>query len=214
MQEIHVPSVKEKNSFFNIHFLELTDIFIHKIASVNWPENYPYQPDVKFIIGHDGKEILLRFFVKEQSVLALTKEDNGKVWTDSCVEFFISFDDTGYYNFEFNCIGKMLLGFRKEKNNCVYADQHILQKIERKSSLGNTPFSERKGEQEWELSVRIPVFSFFRHLISSLSGLTAKANFYKCGDNLSIPHFLSWNPINNPTPNFHLEKDFGNIIFE
>ena len=34
--------------------------------------------------------------------------------------------------------------------------------------------------------------------------MRAKANFYKCGDKLPVPHFLSWKPINVPAPDFHL----------
>ena len=193
---------------------ELESLPKNKIETVNWPEAYSYAPEVSFIIAHTGREILLKFFVKEQSVLALTTEDNGAVWTDSCVEFFIGLDETGYYNFEFNCIGTALLGFRKERENFVHANQNILNTIERMSSSENQPFEERKGDQKWELTVKIPVTAFFKHNIQDLSGIKAKANFYKCGDNLSVPHFLSWNPITNPVPNFHLEKFFGEIEFE
>ena len=35
-------------------------------------------------------------------------------------------------------------------------------------------------------------------------GLRARMNLYKCGDDLSHPHFLSWQPIEAPKPNFHL----------
>ena len=197
-----------------IDIAELESLSKNKIEIVNWSDNYPYAPKVDFIIAHTGKEILLKFFIQEQSVLALTAEDNGEVWTDSCVEFFINFDETGYYNFEFNCIGTALLGFRKEKNNFVRADKKILDAIGRKSTLGNTPFPEKKGNENWELTLNIPVSSFFKHNIQNLSGIKAKANFYKCGDHLNVPHFVSWSPINNPTPNFHLEKFFGEIEFE
>ena len=197
-----------------IDIAELESLPKNKIEIVNWSDSYPYAPKVDFIIAHTGKEILLKFFVQEQSVLALTAEDNGEVWTDSCVEFFINFDETGYYNFEFNCIGTALLGFRKEKNNFVRADKKILDAIGRKSTLGNTPFPEKKGDENWELTLNIPVSSFFKHNIQNLSGIKAKANFYKCGDHLNVPHFVSWSPINNPTPNFHLEKFFGEIEFE
>lgn len=40
------------------------------------------------------------------------------------------------------------------------------------------------------------------------------ANFYKCGDKLQTPHFLSWNPINLEKPNFHCPEFFGTLNFE
>ena len=49
--------------------------------------------------------------------------------------------------------------------------------------------------------------------IESLKGVCATANFYKCGDDLPEPHFVSWNKIEAPTPNFHLPKYFGEIEF-
>lgn len=214
MAEIKISYEKNEAYFFNTPYKALTGFPIHRIASVNWPDTYPYKPDVKWIIAHNNREIFLRFFVEEQSILAMVTEDNGEVWTDSCVEFFISFDDTGYYNFEFTCIGKMLLGFRKEKNNAIHAPQAILDTIWRESTLGNRPFPERKGDCAWELSVKIPLTAFMKHAFTSLSGIKAKANFYKCGDKLSVPHFLSWSPIDHPTPNFHLEKYFGTVSFE
>jgi hypothetical protein len=40
------------------------------------------------------------------------------------------------------------------------------------------------------------------------------ANFYKCGDELPTPHFLSWNPIEWKEPSFHRPEQFGKLIFE
>ena len=39
-------------------------------------------------------------------------------------------------------------------------------------------------------------------------------NVYKCGDNLSQPHFLSWQPIHTDKPNFHVPQFFGEVEFE
>jgi hypothetical protein len=40
------------------------------------------------------------------------------------------------------------------------------------------------------------------------------ANFYKCGDETPEPHFLSWNPIDLPKPNFHVPQFFGQLELE
>ena len=47
-----------------------------------------------------------------------------------------------------------------------------------------------------------------------LYGARMKANFYKCGDKLQTPHFLSWNRIDLPSPNFHRPDFFGTLEFE
>ena len=54
--------------------------------------------------------------------------------------------------------------------------------------------NERVGECAWEVALVIPYSAFFLHDITSLDGKTLRANFYKCGDKLQTPHFLSWNP--------------------
>lgn len=189
------------------------NLHLQRIGCVNWPDRFPAHPDVRFDIAHTGREILLKFFVCEDYTLARVTEDNGEVWTDSCVEFFIGFDHTGYYNLECTCIGRALLGFRKEREVCTHADLEVMDTIVRHPSLGTEPFAERRG-LTWTLGVALPASAFYKHGIGDLSGIKAHANFYKCGDKLSVPHFLSWSPIDNPKPDFHLEKFFGELEFE
>lgn len=187
----------------------------YNIGSVNWKEEYPYAPKVSFSLAHDREALYIKYYVDEECTLARVLNDGGEVWTDSCVEFFICFDNTGYYNFEFNCIGTALLSFRKEKPSPTDASKQILDGIERFSSIPKKTFEENDAPvNKWELMVKIPKESFFKHNIKSLNGIKAKANFYKCGDNLSKVHFLSWNPIDMPTPNFHVPQFFAEIDFE
>jgi Carbohydrate-binding family 9 len=47
-----------------------------------------------------------------------------------------------------------------------------------------------------------------------MEGKKCKANFYKCGDKLAQPHFLAWNRIETPEPDFHQPAFFGDIEFE
>jgi hypothetical protein len=42
---------------------------------------------------------------------------------------------------------------------------------------------------------------------------TLRANFYKCGDGTSVPHYLSWNQVITETPDFHRPEFFGEISF-
>ena len=50
--------------------------------------------------------------------------------------------------------------------------------------------------------------------ITDFGGRTLHGNFYKCGDLLQVPHFLSWNPIQLPKPCFHCPEFFGELIFK
>lgn len=85
------------------------NIMYYPINIVNWKE-YPYQPQVSFRIAYTNDAILVHYKVVEDSVRAKYGEDNGSVWTDSCVEFFsIPARDGVYYNLECNCIATILL---------------------------------------------------------------------------------------------------------
>ena len=183
------------------------------IFNNNWAGEYPYAPSAKFWAVHNDATLFLKFQVKEDDIKAEVDKDGGEVWKDSCVEFFISFDDTGYYNFEFSCIGKKLLGFRQSRDLATHAPTEILDKIKSLSTLPNECFAERLGDVEWELTVAIPKEAFFAHSFNTLEGLFVMANVYKCGDGLSKPHYLSWSPIKTDKPNFHQPQYFGRMRF-
>ena len=96
------------------------------IACCNWAETYPYAPDVQFRMFHTGDYLMLRFDVAERYTAARVAEDNGRVWTDSCVEFFIAPDTESYYNFETSCIGRLLLGYHRQGEKTVSAPAEAL----------------------------------------------------------------------------------------
>lgn len=193
----------------------MQEVHENKVACVNWPELYPSQPKVAFKIAHNGTHLFLQFFVEEDEILAEATEDNGSVWKDSCVEFFLSFSDSlYYYNLEMSCIGKVLLGYRKDRTHFERATPALLSSVKRYSSLGTEPFGKRRGDFKWNMLVVVPVSVYWQSGLKTFSGAKARGNFYKCGDNLTHPHFLSWSPIETKTPNFHMPLYFGDIHFE
>ena len=102
----------------------LQSIGKHKVCCLNWDE-YPYAPQVGFHIAFSDNVIALLWEVKEDHVRAVSLEDNGPVWEDSCVELFISDpNSTAYFNFEMNCIGTMLAS-KKMKGNSDYIREFL-----------------------------------------------------------------------------------------
>ena len=196
----------------------LEDVFegiaSEKIACCNWAEEYPYAPEVTFKMFHTGEKLYLRFDVAEGYTAARVGEDNGEVWTDSCCEFFLSLDDEAYYNVETTCIGKMLIGYRKKGQDVIHAGEDVLSQVERHTSLGTETFEERVGENKWSLMLGLPTSIMHQHKVESWDGLKLKVNLYKCGDNLSKPHFLSWQPIALPQPCFHCPEFFTAVELE
>ena len=186
----------------------------HTVDVVNWA-NFPYKPDVRVSLAYSEKGIYLKFWVIEDGIRGLVTEDNGKVFTDSCVELFIDPSGDGtYYNFEFNCIGALLLAHGASRHAREKASEAILTQVLRRASLGKEKTEQEKGLFKWDLTVFIPFEAFFKHHIETLSGKTIRANFQKCGDEMAVPHFITWNPIVTPQPDYHRPEFFGELRFE
>lgn len=213
MMLIPKVNIEGENTFSSIE-AKLDQLPANHIAHANWTNNDHY-PEVSFKMAHDGENLFLQFKVKEDEVRAVSQGNHSEVWRDSCVEFFISFDDSGYYyNLEQSCIGQALFGYRKDRNNPTYASEEVMNAIKRLPSLGGENFELKKGDFEWTLLTVIPSSSFWKEKFSTLDGIKAKANFYKCGDNLTTPHYLSWEPVNVEQPNFHKVEFFRQLVFE
>ncbi|GGC43718.1 hypothetical protein GCM10011386_40050 [Parapedobacter defluvii] len=190
----------------------MANVSDHGLEEVSWP-SFPYKPNVRFKLAYAKDCLLLCYVVREKHVRAVYRNTNDPVYKDSCVEFFLSFDAHQYYNLEFNCAGTGLIGYGG-------ADKETRQRlpndlIERVRTLGGiSGKNDEKEEMEWKLLLNIPFEIFNYHTLTSFAGLRCTGNFYKCGDELPIPHFLSWNRIDHPVPNFHLPQFFGELLFQ
>ena len=190
---------------------QLDTIEKHDISYVPW-ESYSYKPKVDFAIAHTDFALLLKFFVSENDLRAIYTKSNEPVYKDSCVELFILFDEKGYYNFEFNCAGTCLLGFGKGRNERLQVSDELIDRIRYQSLL--KPSAHPEANISWELTLEIPFDVFHYHQIKTLKKKRARANVYKCGDDLPKPHFLAWNEIKTEEPDFHRPEYFGLFEFD
>ena len=181
------------------------------VACCNWPDGYPYAPEVRFRMFHTGSRLLLRFDVAENYTAARVTEDNGEVWTDSCVEFFLGRGRRdGLLQLRDHLYrtdaARIPTHTRRGRARCAGGDGFG-------QALTTLPFGEafeeREGDNRWSVTLVIPPEALFRHKITDWSGVEARINLYKCGDNLSHPHFLSWRPIQTDKPDFHRPEYFG-----
>ena len=181
-------------------------------------ENDPWNSDsnvlASFSIGYDHENIYLRYNVSESNIIGIHTEINKPVYEDSCVEFFVSFDNDFYYNLEFNCIGTVLGEYGKDRSTRNKIDIEQLEKIRILPSLGHNKIRILDRPTEWALDIIIPVSIFNLSNTSILKGRSVKANFYKCGDKLPTPHYLSWNPVLTEIPDFHAPHFFGELKFQ
>ena len=217
MQKLIIPRLNQVvASAINIPaVLSAAGISYTSITNVNWPDSYPYKPKVEFAAAHTGDALLLHYRVEEQSVRAVAEKDHEHIWEDACVEFFLMpiEADGFYYNIECNCTGKLIVAVGEDRNGRIPAPAEVMQNIDRWASLGTEPFDVRNEPTKWEVALRVPITTFFKHRFKSFEGMVAKGNVYKCGDNLPVPHFISWNPIKTESPDFHRPEFFGQIIF-
>jgi hypothetical protein len=178
---------------------------------LNWPTQYPYKPVCRFKIARSAQSLFIHFIVNEKNIRALYSTDQEPVWEDSCVEFFCKLpEQEHYYNFEFNCIGTCLATKRKGRDLDIHPlSEQKMKSIKRYASMGSEPFNEKTGHFEWELTVEIP-FEIMEIPPGNLPE-SLRANFYKCGDGTSVPHYLSWSQIKADQPDFHRPEFFGEL---
>ena len=199
---IAVPRLEE--------FADLGAMAADTIASVNWPSEWPYAPQVRFRMAHNGERLFVRFEVEEEHIRATKTEPNTAVCEDSCVEMFVSLGEGHpYFNLELNCIGTMLAAHRMVRPAKTPLTAEQIASIVRRTSLDAVPQDNKQGGAWW-LEMEIP----FALLGAEGVPATLRANLYKCGDCLKTPHYLSWSPIEAPKPDFHRPEQFGTLIIK
>lgn len=211
MKQFKLPLIKE---LATLPLHEMKEILENKaeqivISTINW-KSFPYCPLCVVQVARTETSIILNYIVRGLDLRAAQYIDNEAVCQDSCVEFFVKLPNSSFYfNFEFNCIGVCLGAKRKSREEFTRIDPDRLTQIKRHSTVGNQPFEEKSGIHSWELTVEIP----FELMDIKPSMLPEKllCNFYKCGDKTAHPHYLSWNPIGSPTPDFHRPEYFGEM---
>lgn len=191
-----------------------------KNGSINW-ENVPVLPienlihvdstDVKAQaqICYDADNLYLHFTAWESEIRA--EEDGllGMPCWDSCMEFFFcpQEGDSRYLNFEMNPIGCMHIGYGASIETAL---KIIPNRDDREANIFAPEITRFDGG--WEMTYRIPV-SFIRRLYPDFalySGKTIRANFYKCAEKTSAPHFMTWNIITRRGRSvFHTPAEFG-----
>jgi len=182
------------------------------------PVHFP-QTSAKLL--YDDDNIYVFFQVIDKYVRCRAGQTNGPVWLDSCVEFFFTpeADVTDrYFNLEANCGGTILLRYNDvKKEQQEFASGTDCRQIEIFHNMPDLIESEIEGPLTWFLQYKLPIKLISKYYDTANkpdSAVRWRANFYKCADNSSHPHWLSWTYVDNPEPNFHLPEFFGVLEFE
>lgn len=176
-------------------------------------------PKVEARLAYDEEALYLMWQVADRFVLARAGQDQEAVFKDSCVEFFFTPGtdlSLGYFNLEMNCGGTILFHFQKEpRKDSVVLSETDCRAVERVHSLPKIVDPEIREAVTWTLACRIPLSVIARHcpVVRPEPGAVWQANFFKCADGSSHPHWLTWARVPSPTPDFHRPEAFGRIIF-
>jgi hypothetical protein len=181
------------------------------------PDHFPF---TQAKVAYDNTAIYIIFRVKDRYVKAVAGKNQGPVYLDSCVEFFFTPGTDikeGYFNLEMNCGGTMLFHhqMKPRTSQTMISEDHIEQ-VKVAHTLPEIVDPEIDKDTTWVVEYRIPfsVLSNYHSFPKPEAGSLWRANFYKCADQTSHPHWLTWAPIDFPTPNFHLPEYFGLLEFQ
>ncbi len=74
---------------------------------------------------------------------------------------------------------------------------------------------EKQEPTTWVVEYQLPIEILEKYcpVTAPKQGVTWRANFYKCGDRTSHPHWLTWSVIDLPEPDFHRPEFFGTLEF-
>ncbi len=185
---------------FKLPEAELADI-----ACSPWSESY--KPLCRWqgrLVKDQG--FFLDLICWEKDPLARYTKWQDPVYTDSCLEFFCNFnpgESKLYLNFEMNANGAALVAVGTERNDRVPLQTKIMPQT-RAAVM----------DDFWDVFLYIPLetlWEVYGKKIDFVPGFELRANAFKCGNDTPIPHWLCWNPIDTPKPDFHRPEFFGTI---
>jgi hypothetical protein len=176
--------------------------------------------------AHSGDQIHIFFKTDDNYIRSINTKMQSPVCQDSCVEYFVTPPNPqgAYFNFEINAGGTLYLSYVEDPQRdpggplkkFTFVDEKWLPQLHIEHSMPEVVEPEIQQPTTWTIQYSIPVELFEEYMgkkIGPLSGQCWQANFYKCGDNTSQPHWASWSNVGEQL-NFHQPDKFGTIVFE
>ena len=187
------------------------------------PNSSAHRPRTEAKVLYDAQGLYVSFRSLDRYVKCVHTTYQSLVSQDSCVEFFVQpTPQGGYFNFEMNCGGTMLLFYiedaTKVEGSLFRKYQEVspefAQHIRTYHSLPEVIRDEIQEPIEWRVASFIP-FSLMERFVGPLTDLHSRSwrgNFFKCADATSHPHWASWAPIGELL-RFHQPEYFGALEF-
>ena len=174
------------------------------IDHVLWTDDYGIRGSGQ--LCYDDENLYVHLRAVEKEIRAENTEPLSPVYEDSCLEFFFMPEGSDkYFNIEANPNGCLCLQYGPSKTDRI--------NIVRDDAADYFDIRTDRTDDGWEIFYRVPLeyIQFFcpgYHFEGDL-----RANLYKCGNKTVHAHYLSWSPIDLPSPNFHCPEYFGTMHF-
>ena len=193
-----------------------------EVTHFSW-EDSGHHPKTEARLLYNDTTLAVIFRVEDHYVRAVAEQYQDGVCRDSCVEFFVApvAGSDVYFNFEVNCGGTTLLHKNPPPDDRASGQERIAvseedwQTVAMAHSLPQIVEPEVAEPTVWTVEYHVPFDLFHRYFESVRHdpGTIWRANFYKCGDQTSHPHWGSWAPVDTPRPNFHVPASFQSVVF-
>ena len=190
-------------------FEEFEKACFHRLTNYHWESDPPYRPNTYFKLGVVGSDLVAQLQCYEENPRAVFKNSDDPIYRDSCLEFFVApiEDREEYINVEMNSKGAFLCEFGKGKYDRVFVSS-----LTESSPIVEAFNGEDMNGAFWGVTVKLTK-DFLRELYKipkeNIDYSTVKANFYKCGDDCEIQHYLAFSPVTTLPPGFHNPECFA-----
>jgi hypothetical protein len=181
----------------------------------------PHRPltQAKVLYSEQGLHTIFR--VEDRYVLSIHTRYQDQVCRDSCVEFFVEpIRDRGFFNFEVNAGGTLLLYHCQDKQRTArggelntHVDEADGKLVRIYHSMPRVVQPEVAEPTTWLIEWFAPFSIFEKYLGCPVpkGGSTWRGNLYKCGSRME--HWASWANI-GPIFNFHQPDFFAPMPLE
>ena len=191
-----------------------------EVSIPHWPTQTDHLSKTQVKVQYDDQNLYVIFQVADKYVRAVATQMHGSVWEDSCVELFFAphvDSPTSYFNLEINCRGVMLMQHHTgPRTNTRFLKVDDCKKINIASSISAPIANEITEPIIWTLEYALPfdILLPYAAIDKPAPGVSWRANFYKCADESSHPHWMAWSKIDLADPDFHRPDFFASVTFE
>lgn len=174
-----------------------------KLENCLFPSESPVTASAQ--VCYDDAALYVKLQTVEEHIRAELTGPLDEICEDSCLEFFFSpmEGDNRYFNLEVNPNGAMYFGFGTSVQNLyrLIPENHPIKPVIQRTADG------------WNVEYAFPAdfVALFFPDFRLKPGKTMMANFFKCGENTLIPHWLCWNDIPAERKTFHCPEYFGKL---